>query len=306
MLYHARVNSKSVRGAAAPAPDGADAGVGTLGGSVTAGAGTSRDLNTVSFPDTRKIPPPTRPTDFASRACLASLNDAGVGFCAVDAGAGVGAEAEAGVTGVGFPSGGGEGVEEGWGTRRELMGFKRRSASPLVGWVVMAWLLLSSSTMVIGTRRRFGGAVVEEDGAGGGAGVVTPASADRCPTMRVRTVREGVGNAAKANRRTYCLSLPVHNESIHACELGLDRFVVRLESECPLKICRTTNGIPISDEVRRIIGHAPLWASPRFWRAARAWALRKSAFTFLLLERPSAVVQSRSASSFLRCSEVND
>ena len=238
MLSHARVNSKSVHGAADPAA--VDAGVGTLGGSVTTGAGTSRVLNTVSFPDTRKIPPPTRPTDFASRACLASLNDAGVGFGAAGAGAG---------TGTGFASEGGGGVEEGWGTRRELMGFKRMSSSPPVGWVTMGGRSLSSSTMVIGTRRRLGGAVVEEDGAGGGAGVETPAGADRCPTMRVRTVREGVGNAAKANRRAYCLSLPVHDKSVHACELGLDRLVVRLEFECPLKICRT-NDIPILDEVR--------------------------------------------------------
>ena len=92
--------------------------------------------------------------------------------------------------------------------------------------------------MVIGTRRRFGGAVAEEDGAGGGAEVKTPVGADRCPTMRVRTVRTGVWNAAKANRRAYCLSLSVHNKFVYARELGLDSFVVRLEFECPLKIYR--------------------------------------------------------------------
>ena len=94
--------------------------------------------------------------------------------------------------------------------------------------------------MVIGTRRRFGGAVAEEDGAGGGVEVKTPVGADRCPTMRVRTVRTGVWNAAKANRRAYCLSLPVHNKFVYARELGLDSFVVRLEFECPLKIYRRT------------------------------------------------------------------
>lgn len=111
MLSHARVNSKSVRGGAkgarvaagtACAGGGtgadADAGVGSLGGSATAGAGTSRVLNTVSFPDMRKIPPPTRPADFASRTCLASMKDAGVGFGA--------AGAEAGAMGANFPSGG--------------------------------------------------------------------------------------------------------------------------------------------------------------------------------------------------------
>lgn len=133
MLSHARVNSKSVRGAAKGAcvaadTAGVDAGVrvGSLGGSATAGAVTSRVLNTVSFPDIRKIPPPTRPADFASRTCLASLNDG-------TAGAGAGA----GGIGVDFPSGGGGGggVEGVWETRRELMGFSRRSLSSLVGWV---------------------------------------------------------------------------------------------------------------------------------------------------------------------------
>jgi hypothetical protein len=86
-------------------------------------------LNTVSFPDMRKIPPPTRPTDFASRTCLASLNDAGAGFGAAGAGAGaIGAE---------FPSRGGDRVEGGWTTRRELTGFKRISSPLLLGWVTM-------------------------------------------------------------------------------------------------------------------------------------------------------------------------
>jgi hypothetical protein len=130
MLSHARVNSKSVRGAAEGARVAAgavcvDAGVGagSLGGwsATAADAGTSRVSNTVSFPDMRKIPPPTRPADFASRTCLASLNDAGVGFGATGAGAGV--------IGADFPSG------EGWRTRRELMGFKRRSSPSPVDWV---------------------------------------------------------------------------------------------------------------------------------------------------------------------------
>jgi hypothetical protein len=229
MLSHARVNSKRESGAAEGARVAAGADVGSLRRSAT---GTSRVLNTVSFPDMRKIPPPTRPTDFASRACLASLKDEGVGFGAAGAGAGV--------IGANFPSGWGGDVEEDWRTRRELMGFKRRSSSPPVGWVMMGVRLSSSSTMVIGTRRRFGGAVAEEDDAGGGVEVKTPVGADRCPTMRMRTVRKGVWNAAKANRRAYCLSLPVHNKFVRARELGLDSFVVRLEFECPLKICRRT------------------------------------------------------------------
>ena len=145
MLFHTRVKSKSVRGAAKGAcvvvdiacaggvGDSVDAGegVGSLGGSATAGAGagagTSRASNTVSFPDMRKIPPPTRPTDFASRTCFASLNDVGVGF----------GTAGAGGIGVDFPSGGGGGsdVEGVWETRRELMGFNRRSLSSPVGLV---------------------------------------------------------------------------------------------------------------------------------------------------------------------------
>jgi len=140
ILSNARVNSKSVRGAtkgaqvtagAACAGDvdvtgvDVDTGVGSFGGSATVGAGTSRVLNTVSLPDMRKIPPPTCPADFASRTCLASLNDAGVGFGEAEAGAGEGA------IGVDFPSEGGD-----WETRRELMGFKRISLSVLVGWVM--------------------------------------------------------------------------------------------------------------------------------------------------------------------------
>ena len=75
--------------------------------------------------------------------------------------------------------------------------------------------------MVIGTRRRFGGAAGEEDGAGSSIG------ADRCPKMCEKSQKRGVGNAAKASRRAYCLSLPVHNKRVHTRELGLDSFVVR-------------------------------------------------------------------------------
>lgn len=136
MLSHARVNSKSVRGAAkgarvaaVDAGAGADVGlrVGSLGGSATAGAGagTSRVLNTVFLSDTRKIPPPTRPTDFSSRTCLASLNDVSTGFGT----AGVGVDA--GGIGVDFSSAGSGGgcAEEVWETRRELIGFSRRLLS---------------------------------------------------------------------------------------------------------------------------------------------------------------------------------
>lgn len=140
MLSHARINSKSVRGAAkgsrVAVAGGGGAGAiceGSLcgGGSATAGVSTSRVSNTVSFPDMRKIPPPTRPADFASRTCLASLNDVGVGFDTSDAG---------GFGVVNFPSGDGadaDGVEGVWETRRELIGFSRRSLLSLVGWVIM-------------------------------------------------------------------------------------------------------------------------------------------------------------------------
>jgi hypothetical protein len=164
MLSHARVNSKSVRGGtgaglgvgcgeraddedADPEPCVADGG--------TAGcAGTSRVLKTVSFPDTRKIPPPTRPACFSSRTCFASLNDAGSGF-----GVGPGSAA-AGL--------GSRDVE----SRRELMGFKR-------SFVGSAFVGASESTMVMGTRRRFGGAAVEDvvDTSGG---AVMSAGAVRC------------------------------------------------------------------------------------------------------------------------------
>ena len=50
--------------------------------------------------------------------------------------------------------------------------------------------------------------------------------------------RRRVENAAKANRMAYCLSLPAHDKLVHACELSLDRFVVRFKLECFLKIYR--------------------------------------------------------------------
>lgn len=173
MRSHERVNSKSVRGVAAGvgaaragagagADGGARASVGGGGTGDAPGAGTSRDLNTVSLPDMRKMPPPTRPTDFTSRACFASLKDDGgsVDFCAVEAGAGAGA----GAAGVDFASGG---VDVEGCSVRELMGF-RRSLSVRRG--VLADVKgggcdcgVSSSTMAIGMRRRFGGAVVEEE-----------------------------------------------------------------------------------------------------------------------------------------------
>lgn len=139
MLSHARVNSKSVRGATkgSRVVVAGSGGVGVVrdgslggGGLASAGVGTSRVSNTVSFPVMRKIPPPTRPADFASRTCLASLNDVGIGFGTAGAG---------GFGVVDFPSGGGAGggVVEVWETRRELMGFRRRSLLLLVGWVIM-------------------------------------------------------------------------------------------------------------------------------------------------------------------------
>jgi hypothetical protein len=143
MRSHARVNSKSVRGeavngardvaadvaggtGAATAGCGCGVGGASVGGSsagaavgslarggsaasAVASTGTWRVLNTVSFPDTRKMPPPTRPADcFSSRTCFASLNEVGLGLWPV-----------ATLDGVGFESGG---VAS---STRELMGFKR-------------------------------------------------------------------------------------------------------------------------------------------------------------------------------------
>jgi len=120
MWSHARVNSKSVRGAAgATRAAVSETAAESFGGSAAVGAGagtTSRVLKTVSFPDMRKIPPPTRPTDFASRACFASAKDAGFGFCVAGA-----------ASGVEF----GEGVSV-----RELMGF-RRLPSPSARWALV-------------------------------------------------------------------------------------------------------------------------------------------------------------------------
>lgn len=189
MPSHARVNSKSVRGAAgdacaAAARAGAsvdvdaDAGVESLGsGLAVARAGTSRVLNIVSFPDTRKMPPPTRPTDFVSRACLASLNDAGgLGFGVTGAASGAGSDVDVDAgAGVDCPSGGAEGD-----STRELTGFKRSLVGGRVAADVEGWGGSSSpsSTMVMGMRRRFGGTVGDDDTIGGDVG--TPIGGDRC------------------------------------------------------------------------------------------------------------------------------
>lgn len=165
--------------------------------------------------------------------------------------------------------------------------------------------------MVIGTRRRLVGAVEEEDDAGGGEEAERLIGADRCQDVRVISQRRGVENAARANRTAYRLSLPVHDKLVHAGELSLDRFVVRFKFECFLKIYRRKTPRDNDDDtcsnIRRKVGlnvgYTPLWASPSFWSAVRACALRKSALTFLF-ERPSTVVQSRSASSFLRRAEM--
>jgi hypothetical protein len=176
MLSHARVNSKSVRGGGTGAGLGVSCGGCADDANVdpepcvtdgdTAGragsfcAVTSRVLKTVSFPDTRKIPPPTRPAFFSSRTCFASLNDAGPGSAAAGLGSGD--------------------VESG----RELMGFKRS----FVGSA-------SESMMVMGTRRRFGGAAVEDvDDTSGGATMST--GAVRCILLlsrrKIRTRRRTV------------------------------------------------------------------------------------------------------------------
>ena len=182
MRSHARVNSKSVHGAPV-ARAGADGRVdaGRRGVSDAGRAGTSRVLITVSLPDMRNMPPPTRPTDFASRACFASLNDVGAGFC-VPGGCGVGVDAGVGLSLVGADV-------EGDSTR-ELMGLRRS----LVDWGALTDVEggpggcgVSSSTIVIGMRRRFGGAVVVEvegEGVGVGrrGGVGTSTGVDRCVT----------------------------------------------------------------------------------------------------------------------------
>lgn len=128
--------------------------------------------------------------------------------------------------------------------------------------------------------------------------------------VREISQRRRVEKVAEANRTAYCLSLlPVYDKPVHAGELSFDCSVVRFKLECSLKIYRrrtpqdNDDGDTCSNirtKLGFIIGYTPLWASPSFWSAVRACALRKSALTFLLFERPSTVVQSRSASSFLR------
>jgi hypothetical protein len=196
MRSHARVNSKSVSGTAAAARVGVSAGAGTgVGASGTTGAGTSRVSTTVSLPDMRKMPPPTRPTDFASRVCFASLNDdADVGFWVMGAVAGASSV----------------GVDVGGDNTRELMGFRK---SLLVGRGALVDVEgvgcdcdcgVSSSTMVIGMRRRFWGAVVEEEEEGEDAdarGIETSTGPDRCATMTlVREVERGGTSEPKRSR----------------------------------------------------------------------------------------------------------
>jgi hypothetical protein len=150
--------------------------------------------------------------------------------------------------------------------------------------------------------------VEEEDDAGGGEAAERLIGADRCQGCTCDLSEAG---RREANRAAYCLSLPVHDKLVHAGELSLDRFVVRFKFECFLKIYRRKTPQDNDDDtcsnIRRKVGlnvgYTPLWASPSFWSAVRACALRKSAFTFLF-ERPSTVVQSRSASSFLRRAEM--
>jgi hypothetical protein len=245
MRSHARVNSKSVRGGAVTGArnSAADVAVGTgavtagcgcgvggasvggcspgaavsflaCGGStVSAGAGTWRVLNTVSFPDTRKMPPPTRPADcFSSRTCFASLNDVGLGFSPA-----------ATPDGVDLESGGAA------SSTRELMTFKRSFL--FVGSVLVEGEGVSSSTMVIGTRRRFGCSAELE--VGGGVGISM--GADRCATQPVTQSKEKCG---KGEKETHCLSFALHNEPVHTGELGLDSFVIRFDPECPLEVCK--------------------------------------------------------------------
>jgi hypothetical protein len=197
VLSHARVNSKSVRGAVGGGCnaavdvavgagagatgcccDGGNGGEAGIGGSpvtaagffvcgssaVSARAGTSRVLNAVSFPRIRKMPPPTRPADFfSSRTCFASLNDAGFDFWVAAATSDEDFGSDGGVS-----------------NTRELMAFKRSISDCLVSMVDVGVEGVSSSTMVICTRRCFGGTkVVEDDGVG------LSMDEDRCATVTV-------------------------------------------------------------------------------------------------------------------------
>jgi hypothetical protein len=250
MLPHARLNSKSVRGAVGDARDAAAdvfvrAGAGVTGwgedaieagwggspgmaacifvccGSAASGrAGSSRVLNTVLFPIIRQMPPPPpRPAVIlSSRTCLASLNDAGFGFGAV-------AEAAATFDGVGFGSGGAV------SRMREVMAFKRSSFVDTVLTDGVEDVGVSSSTIVIGTRRRFGWSVMAE---GGDVGISI--GTDRCTT-----VTQGKEKWGKGGKGAYRLSLVIDDEAIHACEFCRDRFIIWFDPECPLEVFRQGN-----------------------------------------------------------------
>jgi hypothetical protein len=273
VLSHARVKSKSVRGGGTGACLGvgwdADACSGGCAG--TFGAGTSCVLKTVSFPDTRKMPPPTRPAFFSSRTCFASLNEAGFGVGPASA---VGAAVDLGSREV--------------ESRRELMGFRR-------SFVVLVLAGVSESTIVIGTRRRFGGAATEDvDGTGGGT--ARSAGAVRCICCYCEQRKIGTREHTVL---PFPLKMSWSTRSSSALTAALFGSILSAH-------CRSAGKKANPKYIRKTgkIKDAPLWASPSFWRATRACALRKNAFTFFL-DKLSTVLQSRSASSFLLRVEKN-
>ena len=243
MRSHARVNSRSeCRGGT-----GAGVGVGCDGGAdggaddvdpdprvvgrcvcgcagsfgVGVGAGTSRVLKTVSLPDTRKIPPPTRPALFSSRTCFASLNDAGSGFGVVTVSA-VGADADLGSRDV--------------ESRRELMGLKR-------SFVGSARAGASESTMVMGTRRRFGGAAAEDvDDTGGGVAMST--GAVRCTTRFV--VKQGEIRTREHTVFPFLLTMSSSTRPSSALTASLFGSILsahcRSDDEGKLKVYQTKGG----------------------------------------------------------------
>ena len=233
MLSHARVKSKSVREGGTRAGVGvgwgADAGSGGCTGSF--GTGTSCVFKTVSFPDTRKMPPPTRPTFFSSRTCFASLNEAGFGVGPASA---VGTAVDLGSRDV--------------ESRRELMGFRR-------SFVALVLAGASKSTIVIGTRRRFGGAAAEDvDGTSGGAAMSAGAVRCICCYCEQRKVRT-------REHTVFPFPLKMSWSTRSSSALTASFFGSILSAHC-----RSAEKKVNPKYIRKTgkIKDAPLWASPSF------------------------------------------
>jgi hypothetical protein len=145
----------------------------------------------------------THPMDFALCVCFASLNDdAGIGFCMMEAGAG------ALLVAVGV-----------WGDNmHELMGFRKSllvSRGALVdvkGVVCNCNCSISLLTMAIGIQHHFGGMVVEEEEDGEKAdadvrGVKTSMGPEHCATITpVREVEHSGTSKVKRSREMNILS----------------------------------------------------------------------------------------------------